>query len=241
MHWMTRAVESVGLALACLVTAPAFAQSQDLDSPSADPAHHKVELENGEVRVVRYVIEPHGKTALHGHPSLVNVLLTDADARATAPDGKASEIHGKAGSVAWRGPTVHVVENVADRRLEGLLVEPKGPGNAAWTPPALDSSKVDPAHHRVELENDQVRVERYWYPKGERSPMHDHAANVQIVLTDSDALLSTPDGKVTESHSKAGQVRYRSFVNHVVENTGERFEGFVVVLKGGAPARTGGR
>jgi beta-alanine degradation protein BauB len=222
------------VALAWLSPVPALAQSQNLDSPTADPAHHKVEFENEHVRVVRYVIPPHEKTTLHNHPNLVNVPLTDANAKSTTPDGKTSEVHGKAGAVAWRGPVVHVFENVGDQPIEGILVEPKGPGNPAWTAPARDSAKVDAAHHKVEIDNEYVRVERYAIPKGEKAPMHDHATNVQVALTNADTRVTTPDGKTTESHAKAGEARYRPALTHQVDNIGDRYEGVLVVLKGAA-------
>ncbi|WP_242344296.1 cupin domain-containing protein [Anaeromyxobacter terrae] len=224
-------------ALFCLVAlvGGAAKAAQELDSPKADPTHHKVELENDQVRVVRWKIPPHEKTALHDHPSLVNVLLTDADLRLTTPEGKTSEVHGKAGTAAWRGPTVHVAENIGDKPVEGILVEPKGAGNAAWTPPPRDAVKVTP-HDKVEFENDQVRIVRYAYAKGDKSPMHDHPAGVQITLTDAHVRQTTPDGKTTEVSGKAGAVHYRPPLTHALENMGERFEGILVDLKG-APAR----
>jgi beta-alanine degradation protein BauB len=234
MRTMARAVEALIciVSLSGLARSPALAQP-NLDSPIADAAHHKVEFENDQVRVVRYVIGPHDTTALHNHPPLVNILLTDANAKVTTPDGKTTEIHGKARTAAWRGPTVHVVENLADQRYEGILVEPKGAGNAAWVPPPRDAVKVDAAHHKVEFENDQVRIERYWFEKGEKAPMHDHPDNVQIVLTDANLRSTTPDGKVTDSHAKPGEVRYRKALSHAVENLGSRVEGLLVVLKSG--------
>ncbi len=231
MRWSLMAVSLFGL-----VTFGARAQvAQDLDSPKADPAHHKVELENDQVRVVRWHLAPHEKTALHDHPALVSVLLTDADLRFTAPDGKTSETHGKAGSAAWRNPTVHIAENVGDRPVEGILVEPKGPGNAAWTPPANDATKVTP-HDKVEFENERVRIVRFVYDKGESAPMHDHPAGVLIRLTDSHARQTGPDGKSTELPGKAGTVQYRPPLSHAIQNLGDRFEGVLVDLKG-APAR----
>ena len=221
------------VSLSCLAASPALAQP-NLDSPIADAAHHKVEFENDQVRVVRYVIGPHDKTALHNHPPLVNILLTDVTAKVTTPDGKTTEIHGKARTAAWRGPTVHVVENLSDQRYEGILVEPKGAGNAAWVAPPRDAVKVDAAHHKVEFENEQVRIERYWIEKGEKTPMHDHPDNVTVVLTGSDLRATTPDGKVTESHAKPGEARYRKALSHAVENIGSRVEGLLVVLKSGA-------
>lgn len=238
MSWLTRAVEWSGVAISLfsLTASPAFAQSPELDVLKVDATHHTLEFENDWVRVVRYVIAPHEKTPMHSHPALVAVVLTDVNAKATTPDGKTSEIHQKAGSVAWRGPVVHAVENVADQPWEGIVVEPKGPGNAAWTAPPRDLVKLDPARHKVEFENDQVRVERYWYDRGDKDAMHDHPTHVQIALTDANARLTAPDGKVTESHLKAGQVRYRPALSHAVENAGARFEGILVVLKSAPPA-----
>jgi hypothetical protein len=58
--WSTALI--VGLALVCLGTSPVAAQ--DLDSVKADAAHHKVEFENDQVRVVRYHYEPEEKSAM---------------------------------------------------------------------------------------------------------------------------------------------------------------------------------
>ena len=240
MQWMRRRVEAAFAALA-LIASPALAETPDLDVIKVDAAHHKVELENEYVRVVRYVFAPHERAPMHSHPSLVNILLTDANARATTPDGKTSEVHGKAGSAVWRGPVTHVFENVGDSPIVGILVEPKGPGNPAWKPPARDSAKVDPEHHKVEFENDQVRVERYWYGKGEKGPMHDHATNVQIALMDSNSRLTSPDGKVTQNPTKAGTVRYREPLSHSVENPGDRYEGLLIVLKAAPATKTAAR
>lgn len=71
--------------------------------------------------------------------------------------------------------------------------------------------------------------------------MHDHGANVQIALTDANLRATTPDGKVTPSMTKAGTVRYRDAISHAVENTGDRVEGLVVVLKGAPVAKTAGK
>lgn len=240
MRWTERMVHFAVL-VGALSSAPALAQTPNLDATKVDAAHHKVEFENEYVRIVRYVFAPHEKAPMHEHPSLVKVLVSDENARSTTPDGKTSDVHGKAGTVAWRTPTVHVYENVSDARIEGVLVEPKGPGNPAWKPPERDSVKVDPSHHKVEFENDQVRVERYWFTKGEKAPMHDHGANVQIALTDANLRATTPDGKVTPSTTKAGTVRYRDAISHAVENTGDRVEGLVVVLKGAPVAKTAGK
>lgn len=235
-----RALKTTRSALAIVALAFGSAHAApDLDSPKADAAHHKVEFENDVVRVVRWTIPPHEKTALHSHPSLVNVLLTDGELEIVTPDGKATQVHAKAGAAAWRGPTVHTAMNVGDRPVEGILVEPKGPGNPGWKPPPHDATTTTP-HDKVEFENDQVRIVRFAYGKGESAPMHDHPAGVQILLTDLHARSKTPDGKTTESSGKRGQARYRPPLTHAIENVGDRFEGIIVDLKG-APATPAGK
>jgi beta-alanine degradation protein BauB len=204
--------------------------ADDLDSPRADPTHHKVESENDVVRVVRYVIPPGETAPMHSHPAQVNVFFTDGDLQVTAQDGSTTVIHPKAGTAAWRGPTVHKVVNVGSSTFEGVLVEPKGPANPDWKPPQWDAVKVT-STDRLEFENDRVRIVRYVIPAGETTPMHEHPAGVQILLTDARARQTTPDGKVAEISGKARAARYRPALSHTVENTGARFEGILVDLK----------
>ena len=225
-------------ALVCVGVAPAVAQ-EDLDSVKADAAHHKVEFENDQVRVVRYMLAPGDKTAKHSHPNLVNIPLTDANVKITTPDGKTTEVHGKAGAAGWRGATTHVVENIGDKPLEGILVEPKKPASAR---PAgtQDEVAVDPKHIKLEFENEQVRVFRYHFDPGEKSTNHGHPDNVQVLLTDHKANVTTPDGKTTPGAGKAGEARWRPAIQHVVQNTGDKpFEGIVVEMKGTPGAKAG--
>jgi quercetin dioxygenase-like cupin family protein len=235
--WITALI--FGLALVCRGTSPAAAQ--DLDAAKADAAHHKVEFENEQVRVVRYRIAPGDKTPNHSHPNNVNIPLTDVNAKFTTPDGKTTEVHGKAGAVAWRGAMTHVVENTGDKTIEGILVEPKQP-SSALPAGAVDEATADPKHAKVEFENDQVRVVRYHYEPGEKSAMHGHPDNVQVFLTDSKANITTPDGKTAPTSGKAGEVRWRQATQHSVQNTGDKaFEGILVEMKGAPGAKRTGK
>ena len=234
LTWITALI--FGLTLVCLSTSPAAAQ--DLDAVKADAAHHKVEFENDQVRVVRYVIPPGDKTANHSHPNNVNIFLADANGKITTPDGKTAELHGKAGAVAWRGPITHVVENTGDKPIEGILVEPKKP-SSALPAGALDVVAADPTHSKVEFENDQVRVIRYHFDPGDKSPMHGHPDNVQVLLTDSNANVTTPDGKTAPISGKAGEAHWRQAGQHWVQNTGDKaFEGILVEMKGAPGTKT---
>ncbi len=112
------------IASVCLLVAP-IAPQDYLDAAKVDSKYHKVEFENDQVRVVRYVIPPGGKTAQHDHPNSVIVVLTNYDGRVTTPDGKTAETHGKTGSATWRNALRHTFENVGSQPAEGLVIEPK--------------------------------------------------------------------------------------------------------------------
>jgi len=233
LTWTTGSI--FALAVVCLMASPVVAQ-QNLDSVTADAAHHKVEFENDQVRVVRYRIAAGEKTAKHSHPDNLNVLFTDANAKMTTEDGKTTDVHGKAGAVAWRTATTHVVENVGDKPIEGVLVEPKKP-HSAMPAGSADETTLPGTAAKVEFENDQIRVVRYRFEPGQKQAMHGHPDNVQIALTDAKASVTTPDGKTTPSEIKAGQVRWRPALQHSVQNTGDKpFEGIVVEMKGAASA-----
>jgi quercetin dioxygenase-like cupin family protein len=233
---MRLSIVVVGALCGAVMLGGAARAAGDLDATKADPNHHKVVFENEWVRVVRAVIPPHAKTALHDHPSLVSVLLTDADLKVTAQDGKVSEVHAKKGSATWRGPTVppHLAENVGDKTYEQILVEPKGPPNPAWKPPPRDVTTVSGAD-KVEFENEYVRIVRATFHKGDRSAMHDHPGNVLIALDPSHVRSTTPDGKTTEVRSKAGEVKYRPPFSHAVETLDDGHTTIIVDLKN-APA-----
>jgi quercetin dioxygenase-like cupin family protein len=122
---MRRAILSS--ALLCLATLLVMAQ----DVVKVDPQHHKVELENDQVRVLRWTIAPHEKSVMHEHPANVVVFLTDADIKFTFPDGKTAERHAKAGQVISGAPVKHAAENIGDKPIELVQIElktkPAGP------------------------------------------------------------------------------------------------------------------
>jgi hypothetical protein len=75
---------------------------------------------------------------------------------------------------------------------------------------ALDVVTADSKHNKVEFENQQVRVLRYHYEQGEKPPIDGHPDNVQVMLTDSEANVTTPNGKTDLSSGKAGQARWKA-------------------------------
>ncbi len=196
-------------------------------------------FENDQVRVVRWVIPAGDKTLNHSHPKNLNINLADYDGRATTPDGKTFDVHAKAGSASWRQAGIHVVENIGNQPMEGIIVEPKKPASARPTGSA-DPVIVDPNHQKVEFENEQIRVIREQYQAGEKIVMHGHPDNVQVLLTDMKIDLTAPDGKTATFTGKAGEVRWRPAAQHSGQVLDKPFEQIVVEMKGASGTRTDG-
>jgi len=228
LTWITAA--AFGFALVCPSSVRA---QQDLDSTKADPAHHKVEFENDQVRVVRYKLAPGEQSARHSHPDSVIVVLTGGSIQNTTDDGNTTSTQPKPGDAFWRPALTHVTKNVGDGPIEGILVEPKNP-HSARPAGSADETTLPDARAKVLFENEQVRVLRYFFNPGEKDGMHGHPDNVQILLTDAKATVTTPDRKTSQSEGKAGQVNWRPATVHSVQNTGGKaFEGVLVEMKGG--------
>ncbi len=207
-----------------------------LDSIKVDPTHHQVVFENDQVRVVRWVIPVGDKTLNHSHPNNLSIALTDYDGRATTPDGRTNEVHLKAGSVTWREAGIHFVENIGKEPMVGIIVEPKKPASArpAGSP---DPVAVDPQHEKVEFENAEIRVIRE--RQSGSFPMHGHPDNVQVLLTDLNATLTTADGTTQTVTGKAGETRWRSATQHAGRIVGHQpLEQIVVEMKGTPSAPT---
>jgi beta-alanine degradation protein BauB len=87
---------------------------------------------------------------------------------------------------------------------------------------AQDPVAVDPTHHKVEFENDQVRVLRIVFPPGSRSVMHEHPCLIAIGVADSKLTFHMPDGSTRDAPMKRGQVVVvKAPFAHEPENAGD--------------------
>jgi quercetin dioxygenase-like cupin family protein len=110
------------VAILCLAVSGLQAQ----DPVKVAPKQCKVEFENAQVRVLRWKVGPHEKTAMHEHPAMVTIALTAGETRFTLPDGTTREVKTKAGQVTWRPPEKHSSESLGDKPSELVQVELKG-------------------------------------------------------------------------------------------------------------------
>lgn len=105
----------------------------------------------------------------------------------------------------------------------------------------IDALKVDPMHHQVVFENDQVRVVRWFVAPGDTTLNHSHPNNLNICLTDYDGRVTIPNEKAFAHHADAGAVAWREPGTHAVENvSGHPMEGIIIEPKQPASTRPAG-
>jgi tRNA A37 threonylcarbamoyladenosine dehydratase len=93
------------------------------DHVKIDPDHHRVELENEKVRILRVRYGPHEKSVMQGHPSSVEINLTVAHLKVTYPDGRAESIEAKPGQVLSLPASQRMPENLSDFPYEAIAIE----------------------------------------------------------------------------------------------------------------------
>jgi uncharacterized RmlC-like cupin family protein len=166
MRWL---VITAVIAAPVLLDRPAAAQ----DALAVAPGAFKIELENQWVRVLRLKLAPQETTAVHVHPTIVGVLLTDVRVTVTNADGTTQQVIRKGGDVLYQpGMPAHSEQNMSDQPLEAVIVELK-PGTAGGSAPvSLDPVTLDPEHHPVLIDNPRVRVIRTILEPRLKSPMH---------------------------------------------------------------------
>jgi uncharacterized protein (TIGR02246 family) len=85
-----------------------------------------------------------------------------------------------------------------------------------------DAVAADPAHYKVEFENDKVRVLRILYGPKEKSVMHSHPNGVVVFLNDLQGRFTMPDGTTEDRQTKAGTVGWTDATTHNPENLSDK-------------------
>jgi hypothetical protein len=169
---------------------------------------------------------------MHSHPDSVAVSLTSTRGRFTLADGKKQMRSFMAGQARWSPAETHLPQNLGAKPFEVILVELKGGGAGSTSAADGDALKADPGHHKLEFENDRVRVLRAKIAARTKSKMHSHPANVVIALTPAHVKSVSGDGKTGELNVKKGEVVWRDALSHQSENLGKQpLEVIIVELK----------
>ena len=152
------------------------------------------------------------------------------------PDGRISPEHFKAGEVQWNNAMgTHTATITAKGLVDIAHVELKSPPGMvpAVKYAARDPGIVDPAHFKIELENNQVRVLRLHLGKGEKTPMYEERLERLLVpLTPARLKTAGADGAVKTANAQPGEVQWLQPGTQADENTGDaRYEAIVVEFK----------
>jgi quercetin dioxygenase-like cupin family protein len=191
------------------------------DPVQVDPKHHKVEFEDNQVRVLRITFPPGEKSVTHSHPNAVAVFLTDSSLKQNVSAGNAPQGSRKSGDVVWTEPFTHTPENIGTKPIEVVLIEFKqkpAVTMAAAKEGEDTSTRLDPKHYKVEMENDRARVVRVRYGAGEKSVMHSHPRLIAIDLSGGNFVFRMADGTTREVPGKAGDVNVMPGESHLPEN-----------------------
>ncbi len=125
-----------------------------------------VEVDNAWVHVSRVNLAPHERLPMRQYPATVVVYLADGNVR---------HIAHKDGDTAYFDAGARVEENDSDRPFEEVIIELKpGAPPLPHHPVTLDPVKLDPQYHKVDFENERVRVLRTLLAPHIKSPMHEH-------------------------------------------------------------------
>ena len=120
-----------------------------------------------------------------------------------------------------------------------ILVFLLGGAATALGQDARDAVALDPDHHHVILENDDVRIFEVMAAPGDTSPMHTHPPLVVVSLDKARIRVETPDGSTTIFDLNPAQVLWFENVEHSWRVLSGQIHLFAVEIKaapGGAPA-----
>ncbi len=117
------------------------------------------------------------------------------------------------------------------------LVTVFAPGTAS----AQDPVKVAPNNFKVLLDNNRVRVLEFHSKAGEKIAMHSHPDYFVYSFSTGKTRFTSPDGKVTERESKAGDVSWREAETHASEFVGPGEVRVLIVELKGAAKKMGGK
>lgn len=112
--------------LALLLPVTAFAQEVAIDALTASPANFRLLLENDEVRVLEYSLQPGARDQPHTHPPKVSYVVAGGSLKITTGDGKSFVAQEQPGAASWMGTVGwHYVENIGETTVRVVLVEVK--------------------------------------------------------------------------------------------------------------------
>jgi quercetin dioxygenase-like cupin family protein len=204
---------------AIMLALPAAAFTQEIDPVSVSPDMYKVLLENENVRVVQYTIDPGQRDQIHTHPPKVSYVLKGGTLRISLGDTSfVSEDH--PGETVFRGAVPrHYAANVGTTPVSIVLIEPRK-FDAGVVAEDQDPYKNNPSTLSVKLENDSVRVMEAVIPPGHKEKQHTHPPYAMYIIDGGSVRMHFADGTARDVTFKTGEARFSDKVTHWAENIG---------------------
>ncbi len=200
-----------------------------------DPA--TTPIDNRVARVQLSAGAPGEVTKPHVHlTNRVMIYLQAGTNTIRYPDGRVSPEHFKAGEVQWNNAMgTHTATIAANGPVDIAHVELKSPPNMVPTVTyaARDPNVVDPAHFKVELDNNQVRVLRLQLGKGEKTPIYEERLERLLVfLTPAQLKTVGANGAAKTATYRPGEVQWLMPGMQSDENAGDAaYEAILVEFK----------
>lgn len=194
-------------------------------------------IDNGVARVQLSAGMPGEVTKPHVH--LTNRVMIYFQAGTNTiryPDGKIIPEHFGAGEVQWNNAMgTHTATITAMGPVDIAHVELKSPPGMVPTVKfaARDPRAVDPAHVKVEIDNNQVRVLRLHLGIGEKTRMYEERLERLLVpLTEAQLKTVGADGAVKTAKYRPGEVQWLMPGTQNDENAGDApYEAILVEFK----------
>jgi hypothetical protein len=194
-------------------------------------------IDNAVVRVQLSAGAPGEVTKPHVHlTNRVMIYFQPGTNTIRYPDGKVSPEHFKAGEVQWNNAMgTHTATITATGPVDIAHVELKSPSGMvpAIKYAARDPRAVDPAHFKVEIDNNQVRVLRLRLGRGEKTHVYEERLERLLVpLTEARLKTTGADGTVKTVQYRPGEVQWQIPGTQSDENTGDAaYEAILVEFK----------
>jgi quercetin dioxygenase-like cupin family protein len=180
----------------------------------------KVEVDNDQVRIIRFTEATGTKIPMHSHPAYVDIPFTNDVGTYTFPTGKPKTMKTTAGHVTFSPGVTHAGNNIGSGTSEGIMIELKTKPVGSVVNVATDQAKVAKKMTKVVLNNEYVRVMKVTIKPGGKLPLHSHPNFVVIYPDAGKARVTLQDGKSQDMDIPARSVRYNNAVSHSNENIG---------------------
>jgi hypothetical protein len=165
-------------------------------------------LDTPQARVYVATLQPHAPSpSPAGHATnRVLVYLDDGVMTRQEGSGPVETIAFHRGDVRWRPASGgYVAENTSDHPIRILEIDLKGKPSGPLPATKLDAPAVDPAHYKVDFENEQVRVLRVHFGPHDKGAEHEHMLNRVVIYLNDQTAAKADDVRMSGAAVHAEQ------------------------------------